>query len=211
MARAECGPYEDETQTTYRQLDWADFHGPRPDDLTASRIMPTEIFYFSKIAYVSTSIRVEWSGVTIQPEGQEWAAKLVGVCVPAFMHKDRSGFKQGAGTVPNLAHEQLHFDITHYFAESLGSRLERLEVRAASRSKASRGLRERIEAEHVDTVARWRKMQARYDRETTTRFTSFWAQRRWIEKIDALLATARREPDPMVGEVHGQAIADRNP
>jgi hypothetical protein len=192
-AFADCEPYEDETQTTYRQLHWADFHGARPEDPSKDRFKP------AKISYISTSIQMNWSRVAVQPEGQEWAAKLVGVCVQALMHNDRSGLKHRARTVRRLAHEQGHFDITHYFAESLGSRLERLEYRAASRSKASRGLPESIEAEFARSVDRWKQMQAHYDRETMRR-RSHWAQRRWLEKIDALLATTRRELGPTVAQ-----------
>lgn len=188
-AQAECGSYEDETRTTYRELRWEDFRGPRSDSPKRGRGRKAA----PDIAYISTSAQVTWSRVAIRREGEEWVAKLVGLCVRSVMHKDRSGTGISARTPDDLAHEQGHFDITEHFADVLRASLGDLEYRAASSSEASRGLKERMKDEHIRTMSRCAEMQAHYDEETLQlrRTHRRKAQKRWFEKIDALLHAQR--------------------
>lgn len=102
------------------------------------------------------------------------------------MLKDRSGYKRERRTCWDLDHEQGHFDIAHYFAESLHAQLAQLEHRGVSKSEAQDGLMELLERERVEAVSRWRKMQTRYDKETRDSQRKA-AQRRWLDKIGALL------------------------
>ena len=100
-ATAECGSFEDQSLTTYRQLLCADFRGPWSEN---------------NAAYIRTSIRVNWADVLVEPKGEEWIAKFAEVCVQAFMHKEFSGLYRKKCRVDALTHEQHHFEITQYFA-----------------------------------------------------------------------------------------------
>ncbi|MEE9279255.1 MAG: hypothetical protein V3V67_03685 [Myxococcota bacterium] len=180
-ARGECGPYEDETRTSHRELRWGDFQGQRPERVRRAGRKPVEI------AHVATTISY-YTEVATRREGTDWIAEPADLCVQAFMLKDRSGYKRERRTRWDLDHEQGHFDITHYFAESLHAQLAQLEQRAASESEAQDGLLERLERERVEAVARWRKLQARYDQETRHSQRKP-AQRRWRDEIGALLET----------------------
>ena len=149
VATAECGPFEDNSQTTYRQLQCADFRGPGSAN---------------NAAYIRSSIRVNWTDVLVEPKGEAWVAKFATVCVQAFMHKELSGLYKKKCNADSLTHEQHHFHITQYFAQSLGSVLEGLEYRATSQLEAAPGLLDRTKTEHAGTVTRWKKMNVCYDR-----------------------------------------------
>lgn len=177
VASADCQPFDDETRTTYRELICADFCGP-----------PS----VTNRAYVSTSIHVTWTKVVVQPESGEWVAKLEGVCVQAIMHKDLSGFRRGTCRESELPHEQIHFDIVHYYALYIGSKLDHLKYGAASHSEAERGLLAQVKLLHKSVVSSWRNMEAKFDRGgTTTRDAMHELQ--WGRKIDAMLATIPRD------------------
>lgn len=178
-AQAECGPYEDETRTTYRELRWGDFRGRRPPQVPTRGRRPAEV------AHVATSITYQ-TEVTTRRVGTEWVASPAALCVQAFVLKDRSGYKRERRSSWDLAHEQGHFDITHYFAETLRTRLAGFEHRATTELEARDGLLERMERARVDTIARWRRMQARYDEETRHSQRKP-EQRRWRDRIALLL------------------------
>ncbi len=179
-ARAECGPYEDATRTSHRELRWGDFQGQRPERVRRPGRKPVDI------AHVATTISYR-TAVATRREGTDWVAEPADLCVKAFMLKDRSGYKRERRTRWDLDHEQGHFDITHYFAESLHAQLAQIEYRGASESEAQDGLMELLERERVEAVSRWRKMQTRYDKETRHSQRKP-AQRTWLDKIGALLA-----------------------
>ncbi len=67
-AQAECGSYEDETRTTYRQVRWEDFRGPGSNSPKRGRGRKAA----PDIAYIATSAHVEWSRVATLREGEEW-------------------------------------------------------------------------------------------------------------------------------------------
>jgi hypothetical protein len=187
IAVAECGPFEDESRTTYRQLHCADFRGPRSAN---------------NAAYIRTSIRVNWTDVSVESEGDKWVAKFAAVCVQAFMLKGVSGLLKNECRADYLTHEQHHFEITQSYAESLGFVLEGLEVRASTALDASRGLLERTKTEYAGTVTRWKIMNLTYDRVTAN-----GAMEISPERMVALLPGRNREFDSLVDRDRWLAVA----
>lgn len=177
IATADCGPFEDNSRTTYRQLQCADFRGPWSANDTA---------------YIVTSIRVSWADVLVEPKGEEWVARFDSVCVQAFMHKEVSGLHKKKCKADSLTHEQHHFGITQHFAQSLGSVLEDLEHRASSQLEAAPGLQERTKMEYAGSVTRWKMMNARYDRATLNGVLEMSPKR-----MAALLPTRINALDPI--------------
>ena len=187
IAIADCGPLDDNSRTTYRQLQCADFRGPRNAN---------------EAAYMRTSIRVSSTGILVETEDEEWVARFASVCVQAFMHKKVSGLRDKECSADSLTHEQHHFDITHHFARSLGWVLEGLEHRAGSKVEAAPGLRELTRTEYADTLTRLKEVNARYDRATLHGALDMSTQR-----LAALLPTSNSTFIPVTDEEQAVATA----
>lgn len=189
VAWAECGPVEDETQTTYRQVRWEDFQGEPPGRFGGH--------YRSRVerARIATAIRLEpVEFETTRDDTGRWLARPANVCVRALMYKDRSSVRPHEQTDRGLRHEQGHFDLTAYFASVLRSPLSALEHRADSPEDAERGLWEQIERDYNAVVERWKEMEARYDRETRHN-GSRPAQDRWLREIGGLVSAIEPAAD----------------
>lgn len=187
---ADCGPYEDEERATHRRVTWADFQGPPPLDYQVRLKKVVEK------AHIATTLTVEPPEIEVRPAGPgQWVARAQHLCVRAFVIKGRSGYNPDARTPRSLAHEQGHFDITEYFARELRQVLTGLDHRANTPERAREGLWRAIQKEYRDTVARWKKTQARYDRETRHNQRTA-TQKRWLEELKTLLAdSAPRDAD----------------
>jgi hypothetical protein len=118
------------------------------------------------------------------------------------MHKEISGLHKKNCKADSLTHEQHHFDITQYFAQSLGSVLEDLEHRATSQLEAALGLQERTKTEYAGTVTRWKQINARYDRATLNGVLELSPKR-----MAVLLPTKNSVLDPITGEAQAVAFA----
>jgi hypothetical protein len=177
VASSDCGAYEDAVRTTHRALAWRDFK---------SAAFPRAFRAGSVVAYVSTSIALEPLQFELSPEADgTWTARLVEICVRAFMLKEGSGFLRHEARADDLVHEQGHFDITELFARSLTAQLGRIRYSATLVDAALEGARQRADRVVSRTLASWRSAQAIYDAETacSERVQVRW--RRWISaKLD---------------------------
>jgi hypothetical protein len=109
--------------------------------------------------------------------------------VYALMNKLQSGAQVGGRTERNLAHEQIHFDITEFLARRLLRELREMTVEGPSASETlQRDLLLAIERRYNETLADLQRLQQQYDGETSNgRRTG--AQKKWAEKAASMLAS----------------------
>jgi hypothetical protein len=178
---AECGPAEDASRTSYRQLAWEDFQGAR-----RFSDGPTEAATAAEIA-VSVAID-DWQVRLASGVPRAAAARVGEPCVRAYMHKHRSGRVSQRGR-HDLAHEQGHFDIAQLFAGILATRLERISVPIARETEAREALLREVRAVYHETMVEFQAMQARYEEETAFG-AKHGRQVRWQRELAARLARA---------------------
>jgi hypothetical protein len=197
IASSDCGAYEDPVRTTHRFLTWRDFKSLSvPDALRGSDV----------VAYVSTSIALEplRFELTNAADGT-WTARVLEICVRAFLLKTGSGFTRHLASADDLAHEQGHFDITELFARALAARLDRVRSTAALSDVALEDAQRRVDGIVRRTLESWRAVQATYDAETTCAR----AQIRWRRWISAQLREAPGAENPRLEfSVHAAALAE---
>lgn len=175
-----CITREDADITPHRELRWDDFRA-RPPRMALDT------------AVVAMSLRRgPYAIERARRADDSWTARLSSVCPHALMHKRLSWSKPEAKLERALAHEQGHFDIAEAFARRLAPGLLALEGRAPTPQEAEATLRRRITREYKRTVAEWKAMEQRYDRETRQGLDRK-RQRIWVERIDQLLDRASGE------------------
>jgi len=103
---------------------------------------------------------------------------LLTFSVVAFFDRNRS-WKIAYATSDMLSHEQLHFDITEFFARKLKLELARLKPDRVTGRKAVMDLVQRVMDEY-------NQVQLQYDDETD-QGKNLAMQKLWQDKIDALL------------------------
>jgi hypothetical protein len=189
---SECAPFENAQRTSYRQIAWADFRGPRPARTST---------YPPLVALIATSFELDGLSValTALSDGR-WAARTGTSCVRAYMHKDRSAYLGEYVERGDLAHEQGHFDISHLCARDLAASLARLEERAATPEAAERAFRSSVRRLYEEAVASCVETHERYERETSYG-NRRGPQRRWRGCLAARVA----------GEAGAPALAAQGP
>jgi hypothetical protein len=181
---AGCGPFEDARRTSYRRISWEDFQGPRPERVSLGQKYPKIVV---RIA-VSTHID-EWRAEATAGADGNWTARAGGLCIRAYMHKDRSGDIPEYREPEDLVHEQGHFDIAQLAALALRASIEQLEVRADSREHADDMFYAALQRVYRETVAEYKQLDDRYERATSFGNRAR-AQQRWCAEIAARLEAA---------------------
>lgn len=176
---AECGPAEDASRMSYRQLAWEDFQGAR-----RFADGPTEAATAAEIA-VSVAID-DWQVRLASAPPSAAAARVGEACVRAYMHKDRSGRVSQRGR-HDLAHEQGHFDIAQLFAGILAVRLEQISMPVVRESEAREALLGEVRVVYRATMVEFQAMEARYEQETAFG-TKHGRQARWQRELAVRLA-----------------------
>ena len=170
-----------EASCTYKQLSWEDFRG--------------SVVRGQQTAWIMSQVMLDPFEIEIREEGDgSFTARVRYPAVYALMDKTRSGSRSGARTAANLAHEQLHFDITEYHA-----RLFAIEIQAISASgpEASLELRSALELRVQEAYGKLLdahfEHEARYDAETNHSLRKR-AQKKWQRDIAALLSKTPAYP-----------------
>ena len=165
-----------EAECTYKKLTWDDFRGP--------------IVNGQQVAWISATIVLEPILVDmVESEGRGAVARARAPIVYALMNKLASGAQRGGRTDQNLAHEQIHFDLTEYMARRLWRELRELEVVGEARSEP---LRQRflieVESRYEAAFVEAQRLQDQYDSETGNG-TRAGPQRKWARRAEELLAS----------------------
>lgn len=99
--------------------------------------------------------------------------------VKAFFHQDKSYFSVNTlNPLYILQHEQLHFDITEYYARMLREKIEPYQ------NSNNHEDHDRVVKIYNEIVYQWNVMQDRYDDETDHGIDVI-AQKKWRQYIDA--------------------------
>src|SRR5687767_10914424 len=106
-ASAAATRVDHEAETTYRKLTWDDFRGPV--------VNGQQVAWVSAVV-VLEPVRVE---MKLKEGGGGAVARVRNPSVYALMNKLESGARPGGRDDRNLAHEQIHFDLTEYLARRL--------------------------------------------------------------------------------------------
>ena len=167
-----------EAQCTYKQLTWDDFRGP--------------IMEGQQVAWISATIVLDPVRVDmVDEEGGGVIARARNPGVYALMNKLDSSAQRGGRTDENLAHEQIHFDLTEYLARRLSRELRELTVEGATRSEQlERDLLLAVQERYNQTLSDLERLQQEYDGETSHGRRG-GAQRKWGEKAASLLASEK--------------------
>jgi hypothetical protein len=166
-----------EAECTYKKLTWDDFRGPA---LNVS----------SGVSWIMATIVVDPVRVEVtDKEGGGVIARPRHPNVYALMNKLESGAKPGNRVDRNLAHEQVHFDLTEYLARRLSRELRELTVEGPERSQPlEQELLQAVEGRYQQTVVELQHLQEQYDGETSHGQKS-GAQKKWVEQAAKLLAS----------------------
>jgi hypothetical protein len=98
--------------------------------------------------------------------------------VKAFFHQDKSYFsKNTTNIIYILQHEQLHFDITEYYARLLRERIEPYQLKNDHESY------DEVVKIYEEIVYQWNVTQDKYDEETD-HGTNVVTQKRWRDYLD---------------------------
>lgn len=178
-AAAAAPRFDNATETTHRQVTWADFKGR----LSGSA---------AEQAQISTAIQSLPLEVRATPVNKGyWVAAPQAVHFYATMNKALSGAGKGARTELLLAHEQGHFDLTEIMARRLSQRLAGVEAQGASAEEARANVMAKIDRAHRAAVAELAEAQALYDRETKHGVVRR-KQRQWDRRIAVMLEEASK-------------------
>jgi hypothetical protein len=165
-----------EAECTYKRLTWDDFRGPIMNGQQVAWIMAT---------IVLEPVRIEM----VEKEGGGVVARARNPGVYALMNKLRSGAQVGGRTERNLAHEQIHFDLTEFLARRLSRELREMTVGGPSPSETlQRDLLLAVEKRYNETLADLERLQQQYDAETSHGRRS-GAQKDWVTKAASMLAS----------------------
>jgi hypothetical protein len=136
-----------------------------------------------------TSLRVDAIAITTAPERRGgFSARLASLCVRGYVLKQLSSRVRSKDWQPrSLAHEQVHFDLTEWFARVLRQRLANAETHAATSAGAAEALRATVARVAREVAERHGREQARYDRATGHGHRTA-VQARWAREIAARLA-----------------------
>jgi hypothetical protein len=166
-----------EAETTYRKLTWDDFRGPV--------INGQQVAWVSAIV-VLEPVRVE---MKLREGGGGAVARVRNPAVYALMNKLESGARPGARDDRNLAHEQIHFDLTEYLARRLSRALRELTVEGPTATEElQRNLLVAVEKLNNETQTEYLRLQRQYDGETANG-TKASAQKKWARQAAELLAS----------------------
>ena len=139
-----------------RKLTWGDFQGkPRPSDR-------------SKGAQITVTINLKVKKVSF------WTGKAK-YDAYAMAFTDKSWVKNEYKDDYTLAHEQLHFDIAHIYAETLELELNNLKTSSGQKVQVADALRKSTKS--------MTEYQALYDRETRGG-NNVARQKEWAKKIE---------------------------
>jgi hypothetical protein len=182
-----CGAFEDAQRMSHRRIRWEDFQGPRPMRASPGPVYP------KTVVRIATSVHIDEWRVQMTPTiDGEWVARADGLCIRAYMHKDRSGYIAEDRASKDLVHEQGHFDIALLSALALRARALQLEVRAESREQAEERLFEALQRTYRETVAEYKEFDDRYEQATAFGNRS-GIQHRWNTQLAARLEAASSE------------------
>jgi hypothetical protein len=177
--------FDDEAQTTWRQVTWDDFKA-RWRKLSR---------FGAEAAYIASGIQItDWHAVPErQPDGT-YTARPEGLTAFAFMEKFESSVLPGKNTDYALAHEQGHFDLTETVARELRAELTALEGRGPTADTAALDLKDQVDTAFAGALQRLDRVQASYDGETR-HGTRKRVQRRWLREIEERLTAAQHKLD----------------
>jgi hypothetical protein len=165
-----------EAECTYKRLTWDDFRGP--------------VINGQGVAWISATIVLEPVGIELveNPEGGA-TARARNPIIYALMNKLASGAQRGGRTEENLAHEQIHFDLTEFLARRLAREVRVLAVAGEERSEElQRRLLLEVQNRFSQTLVELERLQAQYDTQTGNG-SRLRAQRKWSRKAADLLAS----------------------
>jgi hypothetical protein len=166
-----------EAECTYKKLTWDDFRGP---------VMNGQQQAWIVAMVVLEPVRVE---MKLKEGGGGAVARARNPAVYALMNKLESGARPGARNDRNLAHEQIHFDLTEYLARRLSRELRTLTVEGPTATEElQRDLLIAVEKLHNETQTDYMALQQQYDGETGNG-TRDGAQKKWAKKAADLLAS----------------------
>jgi hypothetical protein len=165
-----------EAECTYKRLSWDDFRGP--------------IVNGQQVAWIAATIVLEPVRVDmVEAEGGGAVARPRNPIVYALMNKLDSGAQRGGRNDRNLAHEQIHFDLTEFLARRLSRELRELEIRGEAPSESlQRALLLDVERRFQATLSELQQLQGQYDGETA-HGTRAGAQKKWSDRVASLLAS----------------------
>ena len=166
-----------EAECTYKKLTWDDFRGPVMDGQKQAWILAMVVL---------EPVRVE---MKLKESGGGAVARVRNPAVYALMNKLESGVRPGARNDHNLAHEQIHFDLTEYLARRLSRELRALAVEGPTATEElQRNLLIAVEKLHNETQSDYMALQQQYDGETSNG-TRDGAQKKWAKKAAEMLAS----------------------
>jgi hypothetical protein len=177
VASSAVSRVDHEAECTYKKLTWDDFRGP---------VMNGQQQAWIVAMVVLDPVRVE---MKLEEGGGGAIARARNPAVYALMNKLESGARPGARNEENLAHEQIHFDLTEYLARRLSRELRALTVEGPTATEElQRKLLLEVEKRYNETQAEYLRLQRQYDSETGNG-TRDGAQKKWAKKAAELLAS----------------------
>ena len=177
VAASGASRIDHEAECTYKKVTWEDFRGPVVDGQQQAWI---------STVFVVRPVRVE---MTLKEGGAGAIARARKPVVYALMNKLESGARPGGRNDRNLAHEQIHFDLTEYVARRLSHDLDELTVEGPSANEElQRNFLIAVEKLYNEAVAEQQKIQVQYETETS-HGTRAGEQKRWAKKAAELLAS----------------------
>ncbi len=178
--------YDHASETTYRQVSWADFLGNGKAPPGWNR------WQNGSYAHIATNIKIGHFEIATQKNEGGWIARPVGIRPYAIMAKDFSAVLPGSRDDFTLGHEQLHFDIAELMARRLTARLDAVRGEADSERGARADLEERIREVFQEGLRELDEIQARYDADAG-RTLRKRPQKRWEKNVATMFAEATRE------------------
>ena len=181
-AELDCGPREDAEKASYRALSLDDFLGERPREPGRLRSGGA-----TTILIVTTIAVDELATGTSRDASGRWTARIVGLCIRAYLVKQLSGRARETTRPWDLRHEQGHFDLTQSHALRLEERLYALSSTANDQAAAKQRLLELMRAAYGEQLAACQSEQELYDKQTR-HGNHRSAQGRWLALIASRLA-----------------------
>ena len=164
-----------EAQCTYKELTWDDFRG--------------SVLRGQGTAWISSTIMLDSYEIEVlEEEDGSFTARVKYPGVYALMDKTRSSAQPGGRSDDNLAHEQLHFDLTEYYARLFAIEIQEISANGPERSWELRSALEiQVQEAYRKTLDAHFEHEARYDEETKHSLRKR-AQKKWQRDVSALLA-----------------------